>query len=181
MGKLGRGKVLISRKELESSISKLSLSPQNNKKASAPKKVQPVVDSWEDDDISSGDETDRPISPQRSTDYPSAPPPTPINSAGYSPFEDGFGGGRGPGGASYDGSPRSDRTGSNTRPEKTDAVAKRLIAGALGVRAPKKTEEQRAYERAVKEKEAKRRNGEKDAKIRAEEEAKRAKAAAWED
>jgi len=67
------------------------------------------------------------------------------------------------------------------RPEKTDAVAKRLIAGALGVRAPKKTEEQRAYERAVKEKEIKRRNGEKEAKIRAEEEAKRAKAAAWDD
>lgn len=78
-------------------------------------------------------------------------------------------------------SPRSERTGSNTRPEKTDAVAKRLIAGALGVRAPKKTEEQRAYERAVKEKEVKRRNGEKEAKIRAEEEAKRAKAAAWDD
>jgi len=78
-------------------------------------------------------------------------------------------------------SPRSERTGSNTRPEKTDAVAKRLIAGALGVRAPKKTEEQRAYERAVKEKEVKRRNGEKEAKIRSEEEAKRAKAAAWDD
>jgi hypothetical protein len=78
-------------------------------------------------------------------------------------------------------SPRSERTGSNVRPEKTDAVAKRLIAGALGVRAPKKTEEQRAYERAVKEKEVKRRNGEKEAKIRAEEEAKRAKAAAWDD
>jgi hypothetical protein len=130
---------------------------------------------------SSGDETDRPISPQTSANYPSAPPPTPINGAGYSPFEDGFEVGWGPGGGSYDGNPRSDRTGSNTRPEKTDAVAKRLIAGALGVRAPKKTEEQRAYERAVKEREVKRRNGEKEAKIRAEEEAKRAKAAAWND
>jgi hypothetical protein len=166
---------------LESSIGKLSLSPQNNRKASTPKKNHPIVDSWEDDYLSSGDETDRPISPQTSANYPSAPPPTPINGAGYSPFEDGFEGGWVPGGGSYDDSPRSDRTGSNTRPEKTDAVAKRLIAGALGVRAPKKTEEQRAYERAIKEKEVKRRNGEKEAKIRAEEEAKRAKAAAWND
>jgi hypothetical protein len=166
--------------ELESSIGKLSLSPQNNKKTSTPKKRQPIADSWEDDDLSSGDETDRPISHQSSVDYPSAPPPTPINGAGYSPFEEPWG----PGGASYDDnslSPRSERTGSNTRPEKTDAVVKRLIAGALGVRAPKKTEQQRAYERAVKEKEMKRRNGEKEARIRAEEEAKRAKAAAWGD
>jgi hypothetical protein len=163
---------------LESSIGKLSLSPQNNRKASTPKKNQPIADSWEDDDFSSGDETDRPISRQSSADYPSAPPPTPINGAGYSPFEESWG----PGGVSYDDSlSRSERTGSNTRPEKTDAVAKRLIAGALGVRAPKKTEEQRSYERAVKEKEVKRRNGEKEAKMRAEEEAKRAKAAAWDD
>lgn len=67
------------------------------------------------------------------------------------------------------------------RPEKTDAVAKRLIAGALGVRAPKLTEEQRAYERAVKEKEIKRRNLEREAKVKAEEERERAKKAAWSD
>ncbi len=166
---------------METSIGKLSLSPQNDKKASTPKKNQPIADSWEDDDLSSGDETDRPISPQTSADYPAAPPPTPINGTGDSPFEEGFEASWGPGGVSYDDSPRSERRVSNTRPEKTDAVAKRLIAGALGVRAPKKTEEQKAYERAAKEKELKRRNGEKDAKMRAEEEAKRAKAAAWDD
>ncbi|CAI4211333.1 unnamed protein product [Parascedosporium putredinis] len=37
------------------------------------------------------------------------------------------------------------------RPEKTDAVARRMIAGALGVKAPKQTEEQKAYDRAIKE------------------------------
>lgn len=67
------------------------------------------------------------------------------------------------------------------RPEKTDAVAKRMIAGALGVKAPKKTEEQRAYDRAIKEKEIKRRNQEKEAAARAKEEAERAKAAVWDD
>ena len=56
-----------------------------------------------------------------------------------------------------------------------------MIAGALGVKAPKKTEEQRAYERAVKEKEIKRRNQEKEAAARAKEEAEKAKAAIWND
>jgi hypothetical protein len=56
-----------------------------------------------------------------------------------------------------------------------------LIAGALGVRAPKMTEEQRAYDRAVKEKEIKRRNVEKEEAAKAQEEAEKAKAAAWND
>jgi hypothetical protein len=60
-------------------------------------------------------------------------------------------------------------------------VAKRLIAGALGVRAPKMTEEQRAYDRAVKEKEIKRRIVEKEEAAKAQEEAEKAKAAAWND
>jgi hypothetical protein len=67
------------------------------------------------------------------------------------------------------------------RPEKTDAVAKRLIAGALGVRAPKMTDEQRAYERAGREREAKRRNAEREAAKRAEEEKEKAKVAVWGD
>lgn len=67
------------------------------------------------------------------------------------------------------------------RPEKTDAVAKRMIAGALGVKAPKKTEEQKAYDRAIKENEIKRRNQEREAAARAKEEAERAKAAVWDE
>jgi hypothetical protein len=54
-----------------------------------------------------------------------------------------------------------------------------MIAGALGIKAPKKTEEQRAYDRALKEKEMKRRNQEKEAAAKAKEEAERAKAAVW--
>ncbi len=69
--------------------------------------------------------------------------------------------------------------GRSVRPDKTDAAAKRMIAGALGIKAPKKTEEQRAYDRALKEKEMKRRNQEKEAAAKAKEEAERAKAAVW--
>ncbi len=43
------------------------------------------------------------------------------------------------------------------RPEKSNAAAGRMIAGALGVKAPKKTEEGKAYERAVRENERVRR------------------------
>ncbi|KAI9757339.1 MAG: hypothetical protein M1815_001426 [Lichina confinis] len=68
-----------------------------------------------------------------------------------------------------------------TRPEKTDAVARRMIAGALGVRPPKKTDDEREYERATKEKEMKRRQRERDAAEAARREVERARAAVWED
>jgi len=134
-----------------------------------------VADSWEEDEEDdSGDDTDRPISPQRSTSYPSAPPPTPISpSYATDDFVSPYGYRAGVDGP-------SERGGAG-RPEKTDAVAKRLIAGALGVRTPKMTEEQRAYDRAVKEKEVKRREKEKEAKAKAEIEAEKAKLAVWDD
>ncbi|PSS07113.1 hypothetical protein M430DRAFT_37699, partial [Amorphotheca resinae ATCC 22711] len=163
--------------ELESSLAKLSIDPQPSKSSSAfKKKQQAVADSWEDEESDSGEDTDRPISPQQSKDYPAAPPPTPISpSTSTSEYESFIN----PYGYSPDASPsaRSERPGA--RPQKTDAVAKRMIAGALGLKAPKKTEEQRAYDRAVKEKEMKRRNLEKEAAARAKEEAEKAKAAVW--
>jgi hypothetical protein len=58
-------------------------------------------------------------------------------------------------------------------------VAGRMIAGALGIRAPKRTEEQRAYDRAMKEKEIKRRNRAKEEEAKTKEEDDRAKAAVW--
>jgi len=165
-------------KELESSLTKLSLYPTPSKSSSSFKKAQqPVAESWEDEELEdSCEDTDRPISPQQSADYPAAPPPTPISPRSHETFISPYGYGVGMDGA---GDVRSERAG--TRPEKTDAVAKRMIAGALGVRAPKKTEEQKAYDRAIKEKEIKRRNAEKEAAARAKEEAERAKAAVWED
>lgn len=66
---------------------------------------------------------------------------------------------------------------SDKRPEKSAAAASRLIAGALGVKAPKMTQEQREYERAVREKEKKRREEEKEAA----KEEERKIAAVWED
>ena len=165
----------LTRTELASSLNKLSLS-RDQKQASSQRKKEEIADSWEDDELSSGEETDRPLETTYSADYPAAPPPTPISPTVSSDGSVFFAESWNQSPNSISSSPRGER-----RPEKTDIVAKRLIAGALGVRAPKKTEEQKAYDRAVKEKETKRRNAERDARARAEEEAARAKAAAWED
>jgi hypothetical protein len=72
-------------------------------------------------------------------------------------------------------------TTSERRPEKTNAVAHRLIAGALGVKVPRRTEEQRAYDKAMREQEKRKRDQEREAKKKAEEDAAKAKAAIWDD
>ena len=55
-----------------------------------------------------------------------------------------------------------------------------MIAGALGVKLPKKTEESKAYERAVREKERKRREMAKEEAGKAKEEEEDARKAIWE-
>ena len=67
------------------------------------------------------------------------------------------------------------------RPEKSTAAAARMIAAGLGVRAPKKTEEMRRYERAVRERERGRIEREREEKSRGEREREEAQRAIWED
>jgi hypothetical protein len=54
-----------------------------------------------------------------------------------------------------------------------------MIAAGLGVRAPKKTDEQRQYDRAVKEQEIKRKNREKEDQERERVEDEKARNAVW--
>lgn len=68
----------------------------------------------------------------------------------------------------------------NHRPEKQIAVAGRLIAGALGVKAPPKSEEAKAYERVIRENEKKRLAREREGRRVEAEEAERAKRDVWE-
>lgn len=70
--------------------------------------------------------------------------------------------------------------GERRRPEKTDAVARRLIAGALGVRV-KTTAEQREFDKALREKEKKRKEEERRRAREEEERKERAKKGVWED
>lgn len=169
--------------DLTSSLTKLSLSSDENLRK-AVKGKKSVADSWDDDETSDSDEEDgRPLTAQESNDLPSAPPPTPVSPTSPIANKDRFISPYDPDiwtqSVSSPASPRSERP--SVRPEKTDAVAKRLIAGALGVRAPKKTEEQRAYDRAMREKEMRKRNAEKEAAIKAKEDEEKAKQAIWSD
>jgi len=81
----------------------------------------------------------------------------------------------------YDGDGRNNSAPAAKRPEKTDAVARRMIASALGVKVPKQTDEQKKYDQAIREKERRRRGEEKEMHRKKEEEAAKARQAVWED
>ncbi|KAL2142168.1 hypothetical protein VTI28DRAFT_1501 [Corynascus sepedonium] len=192
-----------SKDEVTSNLAKLSLNttelePAASKPRSKPqKKSSPVADSWEDeaddsDDAASVTEQATPVATTNNAGT-SAPPPTPmspvasaskqrpfspsaLSGSNFSipPFE-GAGDFSPPSSASPPGG------GPSRRPEKTDAVARRMIASALGMRTPKPTEEQRAYDRAVREKEKKRKEGEKEKQRLKEEEIAKARQAIWDD
>lgn len=116
-----------------------------------------MADSWEDDEGASSyssSESDAAAELHPSS-VPMAPPPTPISPSvrtgdrwGGFPSTYSFASGR-----SADGTQAQSPS---SRPEKSAAAAGRMIAGALGVKQPMKTEEARAYENAVREKESKR-------------------------
>jgi len=165
--------------DVAASVSELTIGPTNRiqtSKTQNPKSKKHVVDSWEDEDASSGPED---AGSRPSTSGPgvkegtTAPPPTPI-SPNYNipePFAP----------IGYPISPDGDSAGSSRRPDKTDAVARRMIASALGVKVPKQTEEQKAYDKALREKERKRRDEGRAADKKRQEELEKAKKAIWED
>ncbi|KAH0555643.1 hypothetical protein GP486_006414 [Trichoglossum hirsutum] len=172
---------------LESAVGKLSIVDKHRKSktgSSTSEKDAAVVESWEDE-LSAGEdtETDTLSSTAKTDGLPDAPPPTPASPTSSYAWGEEFinpysvGGPEGTRNADGGKSPRRPEF----RPEKTDAMARRMIAGALGVRAPRKTEEGMEYEKAVKERERKKRDQEREARKRAEEDTQRAKAAVWGD
>ncbi|OAA74713.1 hypothetical protein LEL_08294 [Akanthomyces lecanii RCEF 1005] len=163
--------------EMSSRLSNLTLN--KNKPSSKSKAKEEVADSWEDEDIS--DEPEEPTTPKASAsaNAPVAPPPTPATPSFTRPPDNW-------GSPETFISPQSSSSSSaaardGRRPEKTDAVARRLIAAGLGLKAPKQTEEQRAYQKSVREQERKRRDEERAEQQRRAEAAERAKAAMWDD
>ncbi|GAB0141580.1 hypothetical protein EsHS_00002167 [Epichloe bromicola] len=164
-----------SKDKVTESLSNLTLdTAQSNSRPSNPKSKKKVLDSWEDDDESSGSDIEQRTPAVASPVVPSAPPPTPfaanyksVSVPGWNDIADGRASPRG-GDASK-------------RPEKTDAVARRMIAAGLGLKAPKQTEEQRAFQKSVREQEKKKRDQAKEDEQRSREESEKAKAAVWED
>ncbi|KAL1798667.1 hypothetical protein ACET3X_002704 [Alternaria dauci] len=189
-----------SEEEIAKTLGNLQLSASHPQKTAQKPKSKPVADSWEAEFSGSDTETEdvdsgkseakgsphdslQPLSTTTSRDTPpNPPPPTP---ASPTQFEY-------PDNVPYslnsslsDGSSRSSSRGGaggpDKRPEKTTAVAGRLIAGALGVRAPKRTDEEREYDRVTREKERKRRNEEREREKKEAEEREARKKAVWDD
>ncbi|KAF7549570.1 hypothetical protein G7Z17_g6297 [Cylindrodendrum hubeiense] len=159
--------------DVSSSLTKLSI---NTAKPTKKKSKKVVADSWEDEDLSDSEPEPEPESKADDKDdaastprQPTAPPPTPLSPVGSSWT---------PG---SDASTSRVSVDSSRRPEKTDAVARRMIVAGLGLKAPKLTEEQRAYQRSVREQEKKRREQEKAAEKKALEDAEKAKSSVWDD
>lgn len=162
-------------------------------------KAAPVADSWED---ASGSDTETedsnpsnlsytssknselsPISTIPSSEaVPNPPPPTPASPTPFEfpssvPFSPNAISSRDEGRLG-EGIGRGDP---DRRPDKTTSVATRLISAGLGIRAPRRTEEEREYDKVMREKERKRRAEEKDRERREKEEAEERKRSVWED
>lgn len=172
--------------EIANTLSHLKLSTTVPQKPLHKPKSKPVADSWDLESSGSDTETETGSPAPLSTattltndDLPPHPPPptpaspTPFDFPDNSPY--GAGRLRGDSGVS------SGAGGLDKRPEKTTAVAGRLIAGALGVRAPKRTDEEREFDRAMREKERKRRDEEREREKRETEEREARKKAVWDD
>lgn len=147
-----------------------------------------------DDDNNQEEEDRKSISTPIRPNFPGPPPPTPsspteaqkrdLQYQNFGPLSYYDTGTPPPSSSLSRGSSNSGGSGDTPperRPDKTTAVASRLIAAGLGQRAPKRTPEQREYDQAMKVQEKKKRD-----KAKAEEEQKRrdteaAKKAIWDD
>ncbi|KAM0344216.1 hypothetical protein ACHAPU_007742 [Fusarium lateritium] len=132
------------------------------------KATKVIADSWEDSD--SEPEAEAESNEPAPSATPAPPPPTPMSPVDGLPWTPPVGSPGPRAGADPD-----------RRPEKTDAVARRMIAAGLGLKAPKQTEEQRAYQKSVREQEKKRREQDKEEERKRQAEVEKAKAAVWDD
>ena len=151
---------------------KLPISGDANKTLSLLKTSTPmvVVDSWEN---AESDPEEMDLQKSISLQPPAPPPPTPASPNAKIPSWENQLENVGKAIAGK----RSQEE--NRRPEKSNAAANRMIAGALGLKTPKKSEEEKAYERAIQEQEIKKRNREKEANSKQKVEDDNAKNAVW--
>ncbi|KAK3704257.1 hypothetical protein LTR37_013931 [Vermiconidia calcicola] len=179
-----------SAKALQSSLSKLQISQGPN--ATPRQKKAAPAESWEDEADSDGEssdtETETPSTPPLRTSSsagPGPPPPTPSSPSfaspqlkhsslyqTYPPY--GLAG-------TLDGSKPITAADEARRPEKSTAVASRLIAAGIGQKAPKRTKEQREYDQAMKVQEKKKRDLAREEEERKKREVERAKRDVWGD
>lgn len=175
---------------LSSSLNKLQIT--KNTLNDTKKSTSQPIDSWEDEDAESTpiDERVQRLSPPAG-DFPGAPPTSPASpsvrtkaTSSGSPWQTfppyGLNG-------SFEAEsenhspPQSTKADPERRPEKTTSVASRLIAAGIGAKLPKRTQEQREYDQAIKMQEKKKRDAAKEAELKIKRDTEKAKAAIWED
>nr|CEG04234.1 unnamed protein product [Fusarium clavum] len=163
--------------DVTTSVKNLSLKTSDDpaqastKPAAKKKKAKKVVaDSWEDSDSDPEPEAEAESNEPTPKITPAPPPPTPMSPVGDLSWNS----------MSSISGPRA-AADPDKRPEKTDAVARRMIAAGLGLKAPKQTEEQKAYQRSVREQERKKREQEREEERKRQAETEKAKAAVWDD
>ncbi len=172
----------MSTREIQSSLGKLDISG-SNKPTPRPKKAEPA-ESWEDeaDEQSSSTETENePLATEGNTP-PAPPPPTPSSPSFAKPSDqpllhysdEAF--------DRYDVRNRAAKEDTELkRPEKSVAVASRLIAAGIGQKAPRRTKEQREYDQAMKIQEKKKRDQAKAEEAQKKAEVEKAKRDIWGD
>lgn len=151
--------------------------PSTSTKPTKKKSKKVVADSWDDQDISdSGSDGETAKEPPTPTlAGTSAPPPTPISpppAARRQQYKQSE--------TWADPTRQTDHSAAK-RPEKTDAVARRMIAAGLGLKVPRQTEEQKAYQQSVREQEKRKRELEKAEEQKRKDDAEKAKAAIWDE
>ncbi|KAF1826390.1 uncharacterized protein K489DRAFT_367608 [Dissoconium aciculare CBS 342.82] len=147
------------------------------------KPTVPVADSWEDDvedNLEADSKGNRLKQPVATTARPcSGARQTAISGSTTRPLFN-------PDGSLNDGTAplESAKTSSNSeerRPDKTTAIASRLIAAAIGQRPAQRTKEQREYDQAMKIQEKKKRDQAKERELQAQREKEKAKQDIWGD
>ena len=169
---------------VDSRMSKLSIDPRSRRDLAS---KDAVADSWEDkssteSDTDQADDTNTETFSKKTSHlspslgaFPAAPPPTPLSPQFAKPpsfAASSLGTGSGELKATNEGV-------SEKRPEKTTQTAARMIAAGLGVKAPRQTEEQKEYERSIRENERRLLNEQKEERKRREEEKEKVKRAMW--
>jgi hypothetical protein len=184
----------VSASALQSSLDKLTISPEAHEPSIL---TNPIANStsasYRDDTSKSAPPLAKPV---QSISTPSPPPPTPASptvrtkaTASNSPYHtqppygmngsvDGAATGAG---RSSTPTGRSGAADPDKRPEKTTSTAARLIAAGLGQRPPKRTEEERKYDQAMRVQEKKKRDAAKAEEQKKKDDLEKAKKSIWED
>ncbi|WPG99024.1 Hypothetical protein R9X50_00182900 [Acrodontium crateriforme] len=177
-------------RSLAASLEKFTLA-----EACKTKKACQPTDSWEDEADNAVITTESSSGRESPAGHPGPPPPTPASPrnalspvqspksmAATSPYQ--VFPSQGPNGQfdpSHYRSPTAPVGSEERRPEKSTAVASRLIAAGLGVKAPRRTKEEREYDQAMRLQEKKKRDQIKEEEERRKKEAEKAKQAIWDD